>query len=593
MRDLKQVEEVVLTYPPLRDYVAGKIERKNEVSKIIEECHSELTVEFLKKTQKFLEHTFYKVYDGFSLKLAKNLHIGNLAKSHNIVFVPNHQSHADYVALSSLFFAKYKIPIFIAGGINLNIFPIGKIFRKAGCFFIRRSFGKNPIYKLTIEGYIYYLLKNGYPLEFFFEGGRSRTGKLLPPKYGMFQMVIEAHKHLGEDKRPLVFVPISIAHEILPDEKSHSRELKGGKKKKEKSSQLLKLYKVFMKKYGTIHIHAGEPLSIETGGDRKDIVQSIAFRTYRKVGKGMLVTPSALLSMVLLDEHSNALTWEEILIKSKNILNFCKKFDVPISPTLDVKDPQIPLKRVLNILITNNKINIIETLGKVFYEIKVESRLDLLYYKNTILHHFLVVYIMNASWINIMNGSIKDVASLVKFLQTRRKQLKYEFYLPTVKELLSQALTIVSTSIGKEVHSLEDCLKLSTQELYLLAKKIGVFNRSCSYILEAYYIGLQTLKHLNTDSFNRERFLKMSKEVFEMEMLHGRLIKYPESYSTPLIKNSLLYFENMGILEINDDVIEVVKPQLVDDLLEDLTLTLLSQLSFKFKVEPLKDSPVL
>ena len=101
-------------------------------------------------------------------------------KNHNIIFVPNHQSHADYLALNYAFHKDYTdIPVHIAGGINLNIFPIGTMFRKSGCFFIRRSFTNDLNYKNTFEAYLYYLLKQGFPIEFFFEGGRSRTGKLL------------------------------------------------------------------------------------------------------------------------------------------------------------------------------------------------------------------------------------------------------------------------------------------------------------------------------------------------------------------------------------------------------------------------------
>ena len=116
----------------------------------------------------------------------------------SVVLVPNHQSHADYVEINYKFYKKYNRPLYVAGGDNLNIFPIGKIFRGGGCFFIRRSFQSDIIYKLTMEAYLYALLKQKQPIEFFFEGGRTRSGKLRPPKFGLYSMLLEAHSHLPE-----------------------------------------------------------------------------------------------------------------------------------------------------------------------------------------------------------------------------------------------------------------------------------------------------------------------------------------------------------------------------------------------------------
>ena len=116
----------------------------------------------------------------------------------------------------------------MAGGDNLNITGVGGWFRKMGCFFIRRRFPDDAIYKLTLEAYLYHLLREGRVIEFFFEGGRSRTGKLLPPRFGLYRMLMNAHSELSKvSGKKLAFVPVSIAHEYVPESRSLDRELGG------------------------------------------------------------------------------------------------------------------------------------------------------------------------------------------------------------------------------------------------------------------------------------------------------------------------------------------------------------------------------
>lgn len=581
---LTKMQKIVLSYPKLKERISNRENPEKERQKALknlDEIRAEFSPATIKTFQRFLDTTLPKLYDDINFDDSKS-NIKELLKDKCVVLVPNHQSHADYLAINYIFYKTYKMPLYVAGGVNLDIFPIGKLFRKSGCFFIRRSFASDVTYKLTLEAYLYYLLKMGRPIEFFFEGGRSRTGKLLPPRYGLYGMLLDAHKALQEERNtPLVFVPVSIVHEYVPEQKSLAKELGGAKKKKESTGQLLGLFKLFAYQFGSIHVRLGKPVEVtdqlkEKGDDGewlKKYTQDVAFKCFREVGRGMMVTPTSLLAMVLLDEPSGAMLWQDILTKAQAILNYCRKFDIPTTANLSEEHSSKSLERAMDILIGNGKVDVIgrESQSSLYYSIREESRQEILYFKNTILHHFLIPAIIGDAWINLFSGQITCVKDLKEFFLFQRRSLKYEFYLPTVKEFFFGTLTVVSDCIGRRVGSLEDLMELNHKELYSIASTVGLFNRALTYIMEAYYVAGLTLKELhtkNSEGFKIDAFNKRVKEIHEDERALGRLIRYPESFSLPLMKSALKYYTNsytvensMGTLKVTreEDFEEIVK----------------------------------
>ena len=183
--------EYVLSYDRLNERIKGRAQDKKKALKILNEIKSDFSFKSINRFKNFLDNTLMRLYDEVALQVPDNMDLNELYKNNCLIFVPNHQSHADYLAISyKLAGTDYRLPIHITAGINLNFFPVGKIFRSAGAFFIRRSFNSDILYKITLEAYISYLLSKGTPIEFFFEGGRSRHGKLMPPRFGMFQMIL-------------------------------------------------------------------------------------------------------------------------------------------------------------------------------------------------------------------------------------------------------------------------------------------------------------------------------------------------------------------------------------------------------------------
>lgn len=550
-----EVLNVVLSNPKLAERLASRPDDLPKVKKLFKEIHGEFSPAVVNSAVKIIDATFLKLYDGVNLEVFPGTNFHDLKEKYHIVLVPNHQSHADYVALTYSMFKNFEVQIRVAAGINLNVFPMGQFFGKCGAFFIRRSFTSDQLYKITFEAYIYYLLKTNAVVEFFFEGGRTRTGKLLKPKYGLFQMLLESHAQL-KDSKPLMFIPVSLAHEHIPEEKAHARELGGGKKKPETGAQLFKIFKLFNKRLGTIHLHFGEGIIVEGyKGEIKEATQKLAFECFTAVGRNMPITPSSLLALIMLDEPSGALTWKQIEERAMDVVEYCKALDIPLTPTLKSALFEDSLRSALDMFIGNKKIEVLkrEKLNQVFYVIQSERRVEVLFHKNMILHHFLVSGIINSTWFNVFNGSIKDGMSLTRYLQTKRKELKYEFYLPSVKEMIREALNIISYALGRKVESIEECMKLSSQDLYQIATKVRRFSTALSYLYEAYYISSLAVKYLASESFTPERFVQVAKELFELELEHGRVVKYPESFAVPIIKETLDYHLNQKILERNED----------------------------------------
>ncbi|MBK25797.1 MAG: hypothetical protein CME70_17490 [Halobacteriovorax sp.] len=597
---LSKQESIVLSYPKLKERIESRENpsaEREKALKNLKEMRAEFSPAYINTLRKVLDSSLPKLYDGIDLH-ENGTDFRKLVDENCVVLVPNHQSHADYLAINYMVYKNYNFPLYVAGGINLNIFPIGKIFRKSGCFFIRRSFASDILYKLTLEAYLFYLLKQGKPIEFFFEGGRSRTGKLLPPRFGLYQMLLEAHRALHEsgDERKLMFVPVSIAHEYVPETKSLAKELGGAKKKKESATQLLGLFKLFAYQFGNVHINMGRPIEadyhvIEENKDKlKLATQDLAFKCFREVGKNMVITPSSVLATVLLDEPSGALTWTDITAQAKAIIKYCKMYDLPFTDTLKEDQFEKTLERAMDILVGNRKVELIGQHhdGNTYYSIKKESRSELLYFKNTTLHHFLVPWIINAAWINLFNGNIKSAHDIRLFFLEQRDQLKHEFYLPTVKKFMFRALNVISDAIGRKVSTLDECLELSHQELYSLASKLGVFSKVLSYINEAYYITCLTITELmagDTMGFKMDSFNKKYREVFDRELSIGRVIKYPESFSMPLLKSSMKYLTHMGLVENVDGMYRVTDKDKFDTVLKRYEKSLIDNLTFSIKAQ--------
>ena len=179
--------------------------------------------------EKLLGRVWNRVYDGVKFNHAATLK--EVSEGNEVVYVPCHRSHMDYLLMSYIIYHQgYALP-HIAAGINLNIPVVGRFLRKGGAFFIRRSFGGNALYTVVFMKYLAAIMARGHSIEYFIEGGRSRTGRLLHPKTGMLSMTVRSF--LRDPVRPVVFVPVYFGYERIVEANTYISELSGAPKKKE------------------------------------------------------------------------------------------------------------------------------------------------------------------------------------------------------------------------------------------------------------------------------------------------------------------------------------------------------------------------
>ncbi|HOE23798.1 MAG TPA: 1-acyl-sn-glycerol-3-phosphate acyltransferase, partial [Smithellaceae bacterium] len=165
-----------------------------DARRYLHEIASDYRETFVELWDKVLTWLWNTVYDGVSIDSEGLANVRNLSKKMPFVIISCHRSHIDYLLLSYVFYKNNIQLPFIAAGNNLSFFPMGYIFRRSGAFFLRRSFRGNEVYGEVFSKYMATLLKEGLPLEFFIEGGRSRTGKMVMPKYGLLSMIIQAYQ---------------------------------------------------------------------------------------------------------------------------------------------------------------------------------------------------------------------------------------------------------------------------------------------------------------------------------------------------------------------------------------------------------------
>ncbi|PAU76191.1 glycerol-3-phosphate 1-O-acyltransferase PlsB [Halomonas salipaludis] len=220
------------------------------------EIASNMSYPVLRFMDQLLTRLWNRLYDGVEVQgLAR---VKALAGDHTLVYVPCHRSHVDYLLLSYVLYRDGLMPPHVAAGRNLDMPLIGGLLRRGGAFFLRRSFKDNRLYGAVFNEYLHRLIARGHPLEYFIEGGRSRSGRMLPPRPGMLAMTLRSHSR--DASRPLAFIPVYIGYERILEGGSYQHELHGGKKRKESPLGLLRVARQLREPFGRVAVSVGEPL---------------------------------------------------------------------------------------------------------------------------------------------------------------------------------------------------------------------------------------------------------------------------------------------------------------------------------------------
>ena len=319
---------------------------------MLRELEAEVDPNAVRALDALIDQTVARMYTGFEIDEPGLERLRQAAKDGTLVLLPSHKSHVDYIILSRVFHrANMPIPL-VAAGDNLSFFPLGPVLRRAGAFFIRRSFKGDRLYGAVVDAYMRRLLKDGWPLEFFLEGGRSRTGKLLPPKLGLLSIVVDAvlgaEARAGESPgRKVWFCPISIGYERLVEEKSYVHELSGGEKTKEDVGGLFRAAESALGRYGRLNVQFGELLTLDgvlrelgetkrplTPARRRALVTRLAYRAMNEINRVTAVTPSALVASALLTHAKRGLPHVDLVAACERLARILHGEGARFTPTL-------------------------------------------------------------------------------------------------------------------------------------------------------------------------------------------------------------------------------------------------------------------
>ncbi|RLB53650.1 MAG: hypothetical protein DRJ42_11300, partial [Deltaproteobacteria bacterium] len=375
------------------------------------------------------------------------------ARGGALILLPSHKSHIDYLVLSDVMYENAMSPPLIAAGDNLNFWPIGGPLRGAGAFFIRRSFRGKKLYAVLVDAYLRKLLVEGFNIEFFLEGGRSRTGKLLSPKFGLLSMVVDACLMLPGKK--VTFVPVSIGYERVIEERSYVDEQSGGEKTKENIGGLLKTPKVLSSRYGRLYLQFGDPLffddalretledrgrEVPTGADRKKsidaatrraLVQSIAHRVVYRINRVTVVTPAALVATVVLAHERRGISLTDLVTNAQTMSDTLGRLGARFAgPILDSKG--VVRKETIEAatrLLMDGKLMTRHGDAEgddAIYSVPEERRIAVEFYKNNILHFFVPSAMIAATLVNGAGEPLSEAVARERVRQLSRL-FKYEF----------------------------------------------------------------------------------------------------------------------------------------------------------------------
>jgi glycerol-3-phosphate O-acyltransferase len=378
---------------------------------------------FVQIAEKLLGRVWNRVYDGVKFNHAATLKA--VSEGNEVVYVPCHRSHMDYLLLSYVIYHQgYAIP-HIAAGINLNIPVVGRFLRKGGAFFIRRTFAGNALYTVVFMKYLAAIMARGHSIEYFIEGGRSRTGRLLQPKTGMISMTVRSF--LRDPVRPVVFVPVYFGYERIVEANTYISELSGAPKKKESWLDLLLSLRVLRERFGTVHVNVGEPIRLDDlleshlprwreqrfDDDTRSpavnaLVNDLALGIMRGINSAAAVTPINLLATVLLATPRGALPESALLRQIDLYLKLLRAS--PYSPRVTLTDAT-----PAEIVVYGESLKIISRvphkLGDVV-RMSDESAQLIAYYRNNVLHLFALPSLVACAFIGNSMLRTEDIQRL-------------------------------------------------------------------------------------------------------------------------------------------------------------------------------------
>ncbi|RPJ71082.1 MAG: glycerol-3-phosphate acyltransferase, partial [Desulfobacteraceae bacterium] len=502
----------------------------------------------------------HTLFDGVTLNTEGLAEVKRMSLRGPVVYVPCHKSHADYLILTYMLYHNDLPCPLVAAGKNLSFWPLGPLFRRGGAFFIRRTFRGAVLYAHTFAEYIHKVIEEGYNIEQFIEGGRSRTGKLLMPKLGLLSIILNAY-HNGAC-RDLVIVPVSIAYDQVLEEKSYLQEIGGGDKQPESLRQVLSARKFLKKRYGKVYLTFSSPLSLEETMAREGAAVSdlapeelnrfcrrLAHRIALEINRVSVVTPQALTAAAVLNMARERFTFEELMAVVEVYLTHLYAVDARLADTL-VLDHRRAIAHAVGACVQHKSLEALkpdpgrpaESAGFILNEAR---RPVLDYYKNTCIAFFVPAALTAMAILqrDAFQFSAADLHTEVEWFQDL---FQFEFVFdsdtPAEAQVRRMLKILMEDAVIIPHPTLPDSFNVTAAGL----RKLKLYAIFVKTLLESYWVVAQFLMQTAQEEISgKERIRKIT--AAGNRMLRRKEIDHREALSRITYENALQYFNGLGV----------------------------------------------
>ncbi|MDH3620124.1 MAG: 1-acyl-sn-glycerol-3-phosphate acyltransferase [Gammaproteobacteria bacterium] len=478
-----------------------------------------------------------------------------LSKEHPLVFLWSHKSHLDsFVFMRAIYDSNFRPQPLSFAGINMAFAGFKTLAKRSGAIFLRRSFRDDDIYKLVFRHYIDYLVGQRVPLSWSIEGTRSRTGKLMPPKLGLIQWVIESYQRASCDDALLV--PVSISFDQIAEMDDYVAMQQGVPKRKESLGWFISYISGMKARVGKIYLRCGEPVPLsesvhvsdamfdERGKPERTHVQKLAFEVMSRIEHVTPVSITDLVTLVLLAGNGTALTENQIRAHAQEIIALIEKRGIPTASDLSF-DSGAELGAALAAMATTGLMHRYDEGGNPVYRVTPGKELAAAYYRNTIIHYFLSSAVAEMA-LAMLRGGTESPDSPHEAALTLRDLFKFEFFFKTKDDFEADVDWYLDERYPEWRAALASHRPVADM---LFDEQVPLFGHSIMRsFVEAYHVVARVLKRHPEREFSDERdFVRLCMKQGE-EMLLRKQIGSASALSEPLFATAMRLADYRGLL---------------------------------------------
>jgi glycerol-3-phosphate O-acyltransferase len=480
--------------------------------------------------------------------------VADTLASRPVVFLISHKSMLDTMALSLVLFDENLPPPLTFGGINLRTPGIGALARRSGIIFLRRTFQNNEIYKATFRRYIDYLIEKRFSLLWALEGTRSRTGKLLPPRFGLFNYVVDSI--LRTKLYDVTFIPVTVAYDQITEVDDYSTEQRGRSKKPEGTAWILRFLRRGRSR-GQIHLRFGKSLTItdiidkpelELGIDDQEkqaLVATLAFEVAVRMNAATPITATAIITLILLASGNRALSLNQIQALARSGAAMIRHRKLEIVGRSNFRDADA-VRATLAELHETGILNYLDEGTERLYAIGEDQHLNAAYYRNTAIHYFILDAIVEIALLDGAPDSIDPYEAFFSRAAELREVFKFEFYFPRRAEYRHE----IEKRVSDRFTGWEDAIRQGEIHAAALLQSVQplVAHGVLRSFVDAYRIVAKVLATMGSDALEDEAaFLARCLKTGKQQLLQGRVFS-AESISKSLYETGLKLAEYRGLL---------------------------------------------